>query len=41
MCVLDIDSGVLSMPEDVPSLPDRVEFAKEVGNVLLRWYYFE
>uniref|UniRef100_A0A1I7VQJ4 DENN domain-containing protein 5A, variant n=1 Tax=Loa loa TaxID=7209 RepID=A0A1I7VQJ4_LOALO len=37
MCVLDIDSGVLNMPEDVPALPDRTEFAKEVASVLMRY----
>ncbi|CAG9535634.1 unnamed protein product [Cercopithifilaria johnstoni] len=37
MCVLDIDSGVLNLPEDVPALPDRAEFAKEVANVLMRY----
>lgn len=36
MCVLDIDSGVLNMPEDVPALPDRAEFAREVASVLMR-----
>ncbi|VIO93520.1 conserved hypothetical protein,hypothetical protein [Brugia malayi] len=37
ICVLDIDSGVLNMPEDVPALPDRVEFAKEIASVLMRY----
>ncbi|KAL3994282.1 DENN (AEX-3) domain family protein [Acanthocheilonema viteae] len=37
MCVLDIDSGVLNLPEDVPALPDRAEFAKEVASVLVRY----
>ncbi|VDO28728.1 unnamed protein product, partial [Onchocerca flexuosa] len=37
MCVLDIDSGVLNMPEDVPLLPDRAEFAREVASVLMRY----
>lgn len=37
MCVLDIDSGELNMPEDVPSLPDRAEFGVEVKSVLKRW----
>ncbi|KAM3719479.1 DENN domain-containing protein 5A [Dirofilaria immitis] len=37
MCVLDIDSGVLNMPEDVPPLPDRAEFAGEVASVLMRY----
>lgn len=36
MCVLDIDSGTLNLPEDVPALPDRTEFAREVGSVLVR-----
>uniref|UniRef100_A0A158Q7I2 UDENN domain-containing protein n=1 Tax=Elaeophora elaphi TaxID=1147741 RepID=A0A158Q7I2_9BILA len=37
MCVLDIDSGVLNLPEDVPALPDRAEFAREVASVLVRY----
>lgn len=40
MCVLDIDTGDLNMPEDVPLLPDRSEFAREVANVLVRLAYF-
>ncbi|VDM96342.1 unnamed protein product [Thelazia callipaeda] len=36
MCVLNVDSGELSMPEDVPSFPDRAEFAREVASVLIR-----
>lgn len=37
MCVLNVDSGELNMPEDVPSLPDRAEFAREVASVLVRY----
>lgn len=36
MCVLDVDSGILNLPEDVPALPDRTEFAKEVSSVLAK-----
>uniref|UniRef100_A0A914ZSH5 DENN domain-containing protein 5A n=1 Tax=Parascaris univalens TaxID=6257 RepID=A0A914ZSH5_PARUN len=37
VCVLDIDTGELDMPEDVPILPDRTEFAREVASVLIRF----
>uniref|UniRef100_A0A0M3IWE3 UDENN domain-containing protein n=1 Tax=Ascaris lumbricoides TaxID=6252 RepID=A0A0M3IWE3_ASCLU len=37
VCVLDIDTGELDMPEDVPMLPDRTEFAREVASVLIRF----
>lgn len=35
--MLDIDTGELDMPEDVPMLPDRTEFAREVASVLIRY----
>ncbi|MFH4977621.1 hypothetical protein AB6A40_004330 [Gnathostoma spinigerum] len=34
ICVLDIDSGQLDMPEDVPPFPDKAEFGREITDVL-------
>uniref|UniRef100_A0A0N5AA87 DENN domain-containing protein 5B n=1 Tax=Syphacia muris TaxID=451379 RepID=A0A0N5AA87_9BILA len=37
VCVFDIDTGELEMPEDVPLIPDKSEMAHEVAAVLSRF----